>query len=217
MPTPFLQHKLFEINDDLVVEEKKLGPYTYLSIDNFYKNADSIHEMFDKSWVQNWKIHPQGKNFKEYYDCRSHIKLTDDNFEDENKTFLFFAKILQLNNFYCETIDSNIFTWINPPKQNIQFWPHQDFMYNILIYLDKINSGGTALYEEKPECHVDEEIDLRYDISDHTNKMHVIPSVFNRCVIFDGKIPHGAFIEDHSKYSNNNWRCNVVYFLQENK
>ncbi len=93
MPTPFLQHKLFEINDDLVVEEKKVGPYTYLSIDNFYKNADSIHEMFDKSWVQNWKIHPQGKNFKEYYDCRSHIKLTDDNFEDENKTFLFLQNI----------------------------------------------------------------------------------------------------------------------------
>lgn len=214
MAVPFLHHHLFEINDNLEIKQQTIGFFKYLYIDNFYKRPEDIFQMFEESWVLNWKLHATGNNFKHYYDCRSIIPLNNHGFSNENKTLEWLKNSLALPNHTCSAIRTNVFSWINPPSsKEVQFWPHQDPTYNILVYLDKINSGGTALYTSRPENIVPEEIDIRYNISSIKDNMEVIPSVFNRCVIFDGNIPHGGYIEDHKRYSNGNWRYNTVYFL----
>ena len=76
----------------------------------------------------------------------------------------------------------------------------------MLVYLDKVLQ--VALPFIIPDK--DEHKDIRFDITGL--EKHVIPP-FNRCVIFDGSIPHGGYIEDHSKYSNGKWRYNAVYFV----
>jgi hypothetical protein len=215
MTTPFLHHELFEINDNLEPEVKKVGEYQYLCIDNFYKNPYQINQMFKESWIQNFKIHPNGSNFKDYYDCRSHIPMDYYGFDNENKTENYLKNLLNLKDHYCHRINTNVFSWINPPQSSFQFTPHTDPSYNILVYLDDISSGGTALYEKLPISDKSETMDIRNDITKEGINFDVIPSAMNRCVIFDGNIPHGGYIEDHSKYSNGNWRYNTVYFFKK--
>jgi hypothetical protein len=216
MAVPFLHHHLFEINDNLKIQETSVGDFMYLYIDNFYKRPDDIYAMFEESWILNWKLDYKGRNFKDYFDCRSFIPLNNHGFPNENKTIEWLKDKLKLAELDCSRIATNVFTWINTPRsKNIQFCPHQDPTYNILVYLDKINSGGTALYKKVPEGIPSEYQDIQYDISSIKEDMQVIPSVFNRCVIFNGNIPHGGYIEDHSKYSNGNWRYNTVYFFNK--
>lgn len=215
MTIPFIHHNLFEINNSFNIKEEKVNNFNYLIIDNFYKNPEKIHSWFQQSWVPPWKLDARGNNFKEYYDCRMFVPLTQHGFENENKTTNFFKSLLNIKNKECVHIQTNIFTWINCPLNNdIQFRPHTDGGLNILVYLDKTCSGGTALYEYELSNLQKEEIDIRTDISDIKNNMHVIPSKFNRCVIFNGDIPHGGYIEDHQKYSNGNWRYNTLYCFE---
>jgi len=216
LTTPYTHHHLFEINDNLKLVKNKLGPYEYISIDDFYKRPEDIHQMLEDSWVPNWKINSQGRNYKDYFDCRSAIQLDLNNgFEKEYKTMNFLKKALNIQEYSCSEIALNIFTWINTPEKNIQFLPHQDNNLNVIIYLDKINSGGTALYSQKRKDNPSEELDIQYNIDDIKKNIQVIPSKFNKCVIFNGNIPHGGFIKDHSKYSNGNWRYNAVYFFDK--
>lgn len=217
MTTPFLQHNLFEINDDLKPQLNKLGPYEYLSIDNFYKRPEDIHELLKNSWAQGFKVRADGKNFIEYFDCYMKIPIHETRYNEDFKTTNYLKSLLSLDNHYCSEIHANIFSWINTPSQEIQFCPHQDGSYNILIYLDKINSGGTALYNKMPKTGLEVEKDFRYNINQEMLEPVIIPSEFNKCVIFDGNIPHGGYIEDHSKYSNNNWRYNLVYFFNKHE
>lgn len=211
---PYLHDKLFEINDNLNPILKEIGPYQYLSIDNFYKRPDDIFDMLSNSWAPNWKLDVhRGNNFKEYYDCRLAFPIQDKTIE-----FLKNIKLIKndLGNTYCTTLYTNSFSWINAPSSNYQFLPHEDDTLNVLVYMDKISSGGTAFYENyKWESDHNEDIDIRHNIEEL--KYHVIPAEFNKCVIFNGRIPHGGYIEDHNEYTTDmqksNWRQNLVYFF----
>ena len=177
MAVPYTHHTLFEINDNLVVKEESIGFFKYLYIDNFYKRPNEIHDMFEQSWFINWKLNANGYNFRDYYDCRINIPLNNHGFVNENKTVNWLSKTLNLDpKLQCFEISTNIFTWINEPNtKDIQFWPHQDPSFNILVYLDKINSGGTALYPKIPQNIQSEDIDIRYNISPIKENMQVIP------------------------------------------
>jgi len=209
VPKPYLHDELFEINDNLNPILNEIGPYQYLSIDNFYKRPDDIHQMLSESWTPSFKISERGYNFKDYYDCRAVFPIQHDTIE-----YLKNIPILKnkFENPDFNEIYSNTFSWINVPSPNCQFLPHEDENLNVLVYMDKIGSGGTALYENyKYMPHHVENIDIRYNIEEL--KYHVIPSEFNKCVIYNGRIPHGGYIEDHNQYTNGNWRHNLVYFF----
>jgi hypothetical protein len=89
--------------------------------------------------------------------------------------------------------------------EEFQHHPHRDHNgINTLVYLDKHESGGTALYRDQPG-HVDnEDKNLIIDISKYSI-VEVIPHKFNRMAIFHGDLLHGAYIEDNSVYEDE-WR-----------
>ena len=215
MAKPYLHYELFEINDDLNPILKDVGPYQYLSIDNFYKRPDDIFKMLSNSWIPNWSLRvredpDEDHNFKDYYDCR----LT---FPAQDRTISFFKEIdlikTDIKNHYCTKLYTNTFSWINVPSSNFQMMPHEEDSLNFIVYMDKINSGGTALYENfKLNSDTNRDIDIRYNIED--SKCHVIPADFNKCVIFNGRIPHGGYIDDHNQYTNGNWRQTLAYFFE---
>jgi|TARA_R100000084_G_C4621857_1_gene133585 hypothetical protein len=212
MTTPYLHSHLFEINDNIVVKDHNIGGFKYQYIDNFYKRPNDIYNMLSDSWVPNWKINPNSRNFKEYFDCRMDIDIRSQGIIGETKTMDTLRKIFKDDTLTCSKISMNIFSWIIAPKNNVQFLPHQDPYKNVLVYLDKEDCGGTAIYQNAEGVeNYDESNDIRHDVSKY--KKDIIQAKFNRCVIFDGNTYHGGYIDDHHKYSNGKWRYNAVYFL----
>lgn len=219
MTVPFFPHNLLRINDNLEVKENKLGPFTYYSIDNFFKEITHINNMLKYSYapatmMPAWKNKTAlSRNFKDYFDCRINLNLDQHGFEEENSTVNFLKNTFDIKG-ECGFVGFNLFSWINIPKQSVQFCPHIDPSINILIYLDQYSSGGTALYEGEINTEEKEAYDIKFDTEILKNKTHIIPAKFNRCVIFNGSIPHGGYIDNHKTYSNGNWRYNAVYFFK---
>ena len=215
MTKPFVVSDIFEIEDNLKIVKETLGPYEYYYIDNFYKRPNQINALLKESWCPQFIFNSKGRNFKDYYDCRLSFNIEDNGFVEDIKTQDFFYNHIS-KEYTTNRIDTNIFSWKKVPKRTIQHQPHTDGTLNILVYMDKINSGGTALYKERENArYLNLNNDnLQYDISDEKDDFYVIPSVFNRCIIFDGTIPHGGYIENHDLYTHDNWRYNCVYFLR---
>jgi hypothetical protein len=89
--------------------------------------------------------------------------------------------------------------------------PHVDYYLNCIIYLDKICSGGTAIYDIK-NLDNHEHLNLLYDVSNVPFKL--IQAKPNRLVLFNGDRFHGGYISDHTMYETN-WRINQVVFFDK--
>tara|TARA_B100001121_G_C18648161_1_gene602713 strand:- start:1018 stop:1344 length:327 start_codon:yes stop_codon:yes gene_type:complete len=83
---------------------------------------------------------------------------------------------------------------------------------NFLVYLDKEEDGGTAVYDGEWITN-DEDMSLLYPVEERFSIERVIPAKFNRAVIFPGNRMHGAYIEDYNKYIDN-WRFTQVLFYR---
>ena len=95
----------------------------------------------------------------------------------------------------------------------LQHFPHKEDSFNCIVYLDKISSGGTALYETSENIINQEHLNLLCDVSRYP--INLIRAKPNRLVIFPGNTYHGAFIEDHNLYLNS-WRINQLMFFSKN-
>ena len=217
MIVPFDLDNFFEVNDkiDFVVENE------VVIIDNFYKNFEEYYKICTNLYVPSWKNIVGSRNFIDYYDCRPIIqhRYPKDNFyikcellakivyqvwEETSDLYFENSEVFIMFNYY-KNIKKNV-------KNNMQFHPHVDpDSYNIIIYMDKVCSGGTAIYDMEPIENKEHE-NVLYDVTgiDKT----IIQAKPNRCVIFKGDCVHGGYIEDHTQYENN-WRINEVSFLQK--
>jgi len=132
-------------------------------------------------------------------------QTSEDRYLFDNHKELFKLKDIILKEFnYFKNNKKNV-------SNNFQHFPHIDNYYNALVYLDKICSGGTAIYD-MPSIVNTEQYNLLYDISNYSKR--VIKAIPNRLVIFNGRQMHGGYIEDHNKYVNN-WRFNQVLFFRQ--
>ena len=82
----------------------------------------------------------------------------------------------------------------------------------MLVYLDKEEDGGTAVYEGTWITNNEQE-SLLYPVEDDFVLERVIPAKFNRCVVFPGNRLHGAYINDYNKYTGDKWRFSQVTFF----
>lgn len=218
MIKPFLTEELFRINDGLTPEFDG----EVICIDNFYKNYEDIHKMLTNSWIPNWKITPEGRNFIDYYDCR--VVLQNQHISEMDKLKLI-SLVELISYFFNDSKEIGIADYcyhfnffknikMNVPN-NLQHHPHVDGSYNAIVFLDKHSSGGTAIYPEMKNVINCEEKNLLKDISNEPKK--IIKAVPNRLVIFKGDLYHGGYVEDHNIYTDENWRINQVMFFGSNE
>ena len=188
---------------------------TAITIDNFYKNADTIYDHLINRDYPLWKFDKDynSKNSVDYNDCRIVDKL-----EFTTATYYKnFKKILDLcrqhwwKNDYNWTphFEVNCFQTINVFDNKLQHFPHIDSpldcpdylsTLNMLVYLDKQEDGGTAIYEGE-WIDNNEQTNLFYPVDEVFKITKVLKHKFNRCVIFPGNRLHGAFIKDYKSYT----------------
>jgi hypothetical protein len=212
MILPFIPENLFELNNNL---QPQFDGETII-IDNIFKNYQSVLNVCNNMSVENWKISPTSRNFKDYYDCRPIFQNPFPNIKTNNRL----ENLTSLVKYYFKensNIVSNekfIFNYFKHLKKdisnNFQHHPHYDGYYNVIFYIDPFENGGTALYENLNLNNTEHE-NLLFNISNLKIKK-IIKSKPNRCVIFSGHQLHGGYIKDHNVYYYN-WRINLVNFL----
>ena len=210
MIVPFVSEGLFDINPNITIA----GDENVIVIDNWYLNYESLYHILLNMPVPRWKWEEGSRNFIDYFDCRP--LFSTGNYDDRGTLIIkdvirhFFNEQNHLElvnkvaefNFY-KNINKNV-------SSSLQHHPHIDIDYNVVIYLDKVSSGGTALYE-LPNIPNNEHKNLLYNVDNIDKK--IIKAVPNRLVIFDGSKMHGGYIEDHNKYVDD-WRINQIMFFK---
>jgi len=198
-----------------------------LTIDNFYEDPDTLYE-----WVRNrdypmWKYTTERntRNGIDYNDCRITDKIAHPTRIYENEM----ERVVNLCREYFHKGDYdwqriyefNCFQTLSVFDDKIQHYPHTDSeldtpdnesTLNMIIYMDKEEDGGTAIYEGTWLSN-DEHLNVLYPVLDRFELRRVVPAKFNRCVIFPGNRIHGAWIDDYSKYTGDSWRYTQVNFL----
>ena len=198
-----------------------------LTIDNFYENAEDLHD-----WIQNrqypmWKYSKErpSRNGIDYNDCRITDKIAHPTriYESEMERLLNLCrKYFHKGEYNWDRIyEFNCFQTLSVFDNKIQHYPHTDSelncpddesTLNMIVYMDKQESGGTAVYNGTWLSN-DEHLNVLYPVEERFEIERIIPAKFNRCVIFPGNRIHGAWIEDYNKYSGDSWRFTQVNFL----
>lgn len=198
-----------------------------ITIDDFYENPDDIYEYLSNRDYPLWKYSTErnSKNGIEYNDCR-----VVDNIG--HPTRLFYNDIDRILNIcrkhwwkfdydFSRVFEVNCFQTIDQFDTTLQHYPHIDSAFetpdhlstlNMLVYLDKEEDGGTAIYEGTWITN-NEQQSLLYPVEEDFVLERVIEHKFNRCVIFPGNRLHGAYINDYNTYKDDKWRFSQVHFF----
>ena len=196
-----------------------------LTIDDFYENAEDLYEHITNRQYPMWKYNPESatRNGQDYLDCRIVDKVGHPTrlYENENQRLLNLCRRYYWKGGYdwSRLYEYNCFQTITIDDPKMQHYPHIDSALdtpdncatlNMLVYMDKVEDGGTAVYDGEWITN-DENMSLLYPVEDRFNIERIIPHKFNRCVIFPGNRMHGAYINDYNKYKDK-WRFTQVTF-----
>ena len=197
---------MFEINN------KEVEKYEHFSvIRDFYKNPDEVVE-FIHQYEPHPHLNPLGY-FSQGYDFDD-MRHTIYNWQIK-PVYDFLSNLtgqkpIERRNQNC-CIETN-YTYFRQIYKNRYFYPHLDFGYTALIYLDKEVANGTNIYE--PISYPYRNREEHKDHYAHESQLKVIahtPSEYNKLVIWDGTKFHGLCQDE--KYINQ-WRLNQVFFFQ---
>lgn len=215
MILPFIHNNFFKINPNYKITHNECA----VIIDDWYLNYEDMYQILNNMPVARWKWAEGSRNFIDYYDCRPvfPVSITDERLLIQPGISLikniikeYFNDSIKLK-LVTSPAEYNYYKNIKTGVSNsLQHFPHQDYNYNAIVYLDKVNSGGTAFYN-MPFVTNTEHLNLLHDVSNYP-KM-IIESAPNRLVIFNGNIRHGGYIEDHDRYVND-WRINQVMLFE---
>ena len=217
-------------NDTMFRFSPKLEPRMeddVIYIDNLYENADDIHAWLENQDLPLWKYNEerQSRNGIDYNDCRLIHKIGQ-------PTRLYQQQMQMLTDIcrqhwwkgdytWDEHYEFNAFQANENYSKEIQHYPHLDSelacmdeesVINCIIYMDKQDNGGTAVYEGEWITN-DEQINLLYPVEERFQLRQIVPAKFNRLVMFTGNKLHGGYVEDYSKYMGENWRYTQVTFF----
>jgi len=198
-----------------------------ITIDNFYENVEGLYDHLMGRQYPMWKYNSERNtpNGVEYNDCRivdkiGHPTRLHDN--DMKRVESICQKYFHKGHYnYNDLLEFNCFQTITQTDTKLQHYPHVDSSFdtsdelstlNMLVYMDKEEDGGTAVYGGNWITN-DEHQSLLYPVEDTFDLETIIPHKFNRCVIFPGNKLHGAWINDYTKYMGDKWRFTQVKFL----
>ena len=231
MVNPIIPRKLFEVNQKFNITS---FDDEILIIDDFYRNYDEILKFLYGATVDIFndpgpEAERTSRNFVEYYQCRPSFFYKDrfvPNIKTIKKLIKEYYGLIE-EPIFCRDrtgpYEFNYFRFINVPNQNIQGTPHLDFemgsmIYNAIVYIDKISSGGTAIYTnaDKVGSLLEDAFSKQHliagmDVSSLEKK--IIKAKPNRLAVFKGNRYHNGYIEDHAMYEQD-WRIVQVMFFK---
>jgi hypothetical protein len=202
----------------------------YYIIDNFYKYPELVEDFVTREPAKLFEgddrqYFPNEKNYNgdKFFDGRHKHYVAD---IDENVRGFISGIINKEIHDEPSTFQTNIHKFydkeFNDYKNNYWF-PHLDDGWTALVYLNKDGDAGTNLYSYKGESKIivnDEDRPFNPMQSEHGNPwlpkedwkvIHTLEGVYNRCIIFNGRIYHGMAIEDDKIFERE--RANQVMFF----
>lgn len=202
-----------------------------VTIDDFYENAEDLHDHLTSRQYPMWKYNSEREspNGVEYNDCRivdktGHPTRLQDN--DMQRVLDVCRKYWHKGDYqYNDLLEFNCFQTITQTDPKMQHYPHVDSSFdtpdelatlNMLVYMDKEEDGGTAVYGGNWITNHEHQ-SLLFPVEETFDVETIIPHKFNRCVIFPGNRLHGAWIDDYTKYMGDKWRFTQVKFLNPSR
>ena len=212
---------MFELNQNIQIEEYKVQNSSIFVIDNFYKNPDKILNLFLSTPTIVHKKNEQKSYNMIFFEDKRHI------FKCEELIYIhkFLSNICNQKTFYYDNLGFT--NWTRFKKLsfndyvNNYWWPHLDGGYNGVVYLNKNDQvSGTNLYEQIYFDEFSKNAEEHYKPWVEKNKYKLIYQIkpkYNRMVLFDGgKFVHGMNI-CNDDYFSSTYRINQVFFFEENK
>lgn len=224
MRMPFNQDEMFKLGSRFNPIFKDNVVY----IDDFYENPDVIYDHLMARDYPLWKYNgerEQSRNGHDYFDCRICDNIpfpTRQYFNDLDRVLNVCRKYWHKGDYDMQhAFEVNCFQANEVFGKEIQHYPHLDSelsapdnfsTLNFLVYLDKEEDGGTAIYDGEWITN-DEDMNVLYPVGDRFKIRQIVEAKFNRAVIFPGNSMHGAYINDYSKYVGDKWRFTQVRFF----
>jgi hypothetical protein len=216
--------------DELFAVNPKIE-HTYengvITIHNFFENPDDIYEHLQNRQYPMWKYSTErnSPNGTVYNDCRITDKIghpTRVGVNEMERVLDICRKYWWTGNYsYKHIHEFNCFQTITEFDPKMQHYPHIDSEFitpddkstlNMLVYMDKEESGGTAVYKGEWITNM-EHMGVLYPVEEDFEIDYIIPAQYNTCVIFTGNKLHGAWIDDYTKYCEDKWRYSYVRFF----
>jgi hypothetical protein len=210
---PFLIDDVFKLNENIHIDIKT----PFVIIDNLFEDYMKIRDVFMQTPAPNWKITPDSRNFKDYYDCRQLIK-SQFHFADVIRGVI--KKVWNIDTYFVDnTVGTNWFLQINPKGSNYAV-PHSDIEggdVTVITYLNTEEecSGGTAFFNYLgKEKYAPPETGKCYwgDISEFeiTHRIAMKPGM---TLLFPSNIYHAAW---HERDFFDSPRLNIVSWFKKN-
>lgn len=192
--------KMFEINEELEISH---SDDNYVIIDNIYKNYDMLHD-----YICTVEKYIRGIYTKDFDNGRTrlgfHVKskqILNDIILKISNEYWGFNDTIEDNDILINSMKLNI-----PIPEHVQHWPHVDPGTSGIVYLDKICSGGTAIWEVPEgldEEYLESTLSFGRSYFRDVSRLKLVDKVIakpNRLVILNARKLHGGYIDDKEKY-----------------
>jgi hypothetical protein len=209
---------MFEISKNININLEIFQESKIYIIDNFYQDPDSVLNFFLTHDADLWRNEQIPSYNLIHFEDRRHFLHSDEIVKvyDFLSSLCNQSPITYLNN-------SNLITNITKFKKcefndykNNYWWPHIDYGYNGIVYLNDDEVSGTNLYENldpenEPNCL---EHHAPWRSKDKYRLVKTLIPRYNRLVLFDGsKFFHGMNI-CNDDYFGEKYRFNQVFFFE---
>ena len=215
---------MFELNPNRKLYRDTLLDSDVFIIDDFYDNPDEVKDYLEHPlpplWKQDIKQLGRHGNNGFYFEDR---RLQDHNLD--------LIKVYDYLSILCDQppagrndwVQSNMTRFIDDEYNTYDtchWWPHIDYGYNGIVYLNYDGCNGTNIYDvvsrrELQERPADEHEEPWRDKSRYKVMKELVPK-YNRMVLFDGTFPHGMNISN-DRFFNHDYRINQVFFFKPDK
>lgn len=213
---PFLHNEVFRPYDDPTVHLCNVGNTKAIVSDYFFQNISDVRNLAKSSPPGNWKYNPNGRNFKDYYDCRTTFPAMQ-SLMFQKASELILEHFGDATECYDDVIGINWFKQINE-KRNDYAFPHSDGnpgKYTCLVYLNDVSecSGGTAFFGRKVGAPKQEDGTDYWPPDNEWDLKGFIAMVPNRLIIFPAEYYHAAYHPLNSFY--NFPRLTLVFWMNK--
>ena len=204
---------IWELNNKNYTVDICNGTKVY-TIHDFYKYPDKIVD-----FILDYEPHYHKGDVKPsfngvaFHDWRHHLEV-----DDLKEVINFLQSICKQKPLFDNWVCTNCFKLVDKKFNNYRdnyWWPHEDYGYTSLVYLNKFSYPGTNLYSPVIPPNYNQ---IEHYVPWQSKKKWVLKknliAEYNKLVLFDGlNNPHGMDISSDLFYHH--VRLNQVFFFEQ--